>query len=204
MIGTDNVVYNYDVTSNTWTSNGPGPSLNGFSFVEALDGNLYACQNSTTSLQVRHLGTWSSITLPAACSVAGGVNAVAHEVYVKTYGSAGFSVINSLSNTVSRTITDGTSTGENTSSAAVLDGAFFVRSSDGNILRLDGTSGTRTDTGTDPTGAYDAMIGEPQAGVVFVKSDSGFSAYSPSLNMLTPLAAGPSTQSTLGTLTVTY
>ena len=204
MLGTNNTVYDYDVTADAWTADGAGPSIGSYAFLEWLDGNLYACSANSATLHVRQANVWSTIALSAPCSAAGGVDATAHEVYVKTFGQAGFSVIDSLTNTVSRTIIDATSIAENTSSAAALSGELYTRSINGDILALDTTTGSRVDTGADPTGLFDAMVTEPDRQVVYIKSSTGFSTYSPSLGTFTALSAGPANQATVGTITLTY
>lgn len=201
MIGVDGNVYAYSHATDSWTADGMAPALSSFSFLRALDDNLYACENSTQTMYVRHGGVWSTIALPQPCSVAGGVDAAAHEVYVKTNSSAGFTVIDTLTNTVVRSLADSTPIAENTSSAATLAGQFYTRSASGPIYKRDGTTGALTNTGTDPGGTYAGFAAEPQSGIVYAKGATTFTAYRPATNAVTTLSAGPN-QSTLSAITV--
>ncbi|HJL20185.1 MAG TPA: hypothetical protein RMH99_31250, partial [Sandaracinaceae bacterium LLY-WYZ-13_1] len=208
MLGTDDVVYEYDPTADTWTDTGiagPTPGLGSFAFFRHARGKLYACAASTTTMHVHDGSTWSSITLPHQCSIAGGVDPGAGEVYVKELATSTYSVIDVATDTVVRTLTDATAIGENTSSAAPLDGFFYLRNTTGNIFRFDGLTGERTDTGLNPgdSGRYAAMFADPGERVIYVHSETGFDIYEPGRGTLTALPTGP-TQSTLGTITLTY
>lgn len=191
MLGTDGNVYLYTSSSNSWAVNGTGVSLSNFAFFAAADGNLYACSATSSTLNIRSGGTWSTLTLPAPCSLAGGLDAIAHELYIQTYGTAGFSVIDTRTNTLARTVTNGTVIGENSSSAAPLYGQFYTRNYGGDILRVDGTSGTLTDTGVDPTQQHNGFAADPSRGVIYTSASGVFNSYDPASGALTSLAASP-------------
>lgn len=203
-VGVDNNVYIYDILTNAWRNDGPGPNLSGLSFFEAQDGKLFACTAQSTTLNIRTAGTWSTLTLPFPCSVAGGVDPVQHEIYVKKYGDASFTVVSSTTNTVVRTINDTTGIGENTSSAAYYGGKFYVRSGSGDMFSLDSVSGTRVDTGVDPGELWPGFTTDAPAHVIYIKGQNTFHAYDPVTNTLKSLAGGPTSQSTLATITTTY
>ena len=191
MLGTDGNVYLYTSSSNSWAVNGTGVSLSNFAFFAAADGDLYACAADTTTLNIRSRGTWSTLTLPAPCSLAGGLDAIAHELYIQRYGTAGFFVIDTRTGTLARTVTNGTVIGENSSSAAPLYGQFYTRNYGGDILRVDGTSGTLTDTGVDPTQQHNGFAADPSRGVIYTSASGVFNSYDPASGALTSLAASP-------------
>ena len=204
MLGTDNDIYEYDVATDVWTRRMAGPGgITSYAFFQWLNGNFYLCQQSTSTLHIYSGGAWSTRSLSSTCSIAGGTDPVANEVYVKRYGQAGFWVVDASTNAIVRTITDGTSIAENTSSGAVLGGTFYTRSGGGQIFALDGTSGARTATGDDPGGSYPGFSTDHASRVIYMHSSSGFSSYDPSTGVFTPLATGP-TQSTVGTITQTF
>ncbi|HJL05441.1 MAG TPA: hypothetical protein RMH85_30350 [Polyangiaceae bacterium LLY-WYZ-15_(1-7)] len=204
MLGTDNNVYEYDVDADAWSMAfaGPTPAPTSFSFVRYLDGKLYVCDAQSTTLHV-YDGAWSTVTLPNTCSIAGGTDPAANEVYVKRYNQRGFMVIDATTDTLAREVNDATSIGENTSSASAYAGDFYVRATTGNVIRMDGTTGATTDTGVDPTGSYAAFYTDHDAGSIYLHSQSGFVRYDVAAGTSTPLTTGP-TQSTLGTIALTY
>ncbi len=204
-LGTDNNIYIYDILTNAWTTDGAGPgSLSNFAFFEAQDSKLFVCEAGTTTLSVRAAGTWSSVTLPIQCSIAGGVDPAKHEIYIKEFGQAGFTVVNSQTNAVVRTISDTTNIGENTSSAAFYGGKFFTRDSSGTILSLDGVTGARTDTGVDPGDYYPGFVTDAPSHLIYIKGGNNMGTYDPTTNTYKSLAGGPTTQGTLATITTTY
>jgi len=204
MYGTDNFVYEYTPSTNSWTKLFSGPAVNGGQFgnFQYYNGTTYLCASNTTTLNIHNGSAWSTLTLSAPCSLAGGIDASAKEIYVKTYGQAGFSVINPATNTLARTLTDTTSIGENTSSGAALNGVFYTRNSTGNLYALNGATGARTDTGLDPGGSYPGFATDPVAGVIYMLSSTTFKSYKPSTGFTT-LTFGPN-EGTLASITLTY
>jgi hypothetical protein len=164
---------------------------------------MFLCQSSSTSLHIHDGTSWlAPIALSAPCSVAGSVDPIGGEVYIKTYNQAGFSVVSWSSQSVVRTITNTTSIGENTASGAYLAGSFYTRNSTGPVHALNSVTGALTTTTADPGGFYPGFAADHGSGIIYMLSDSTFRAYRPPTGMTT-LAFGPS-ESTLATITTTY
>lgn len=204
MLGTDNNVYRYDVAGDAWAMEmaGPPSAPSTFAFFRRLNGKFYVCSADGTTLSI-YDGAWSTVTLPNRCSIAGGVDPSTNEVFVKRYDQRGFMVIDAATDMLDREITEAMTTGENTSSAAAFGGDFYVRGVTGNVFRLDGTTGAVTDLGVDPTGSYAGFYADHDGRALYLHSSTGFLRYDFDAGMSTMLTTGP-TQSTLGTIAVTY
>jgi len=203
MVGSDDNIYEYNVTTDSWANLMAAPvAFTTRVMFRVVNEKMYVCQSNTTTLHV-YDGAWTTVTLANNCSIAAGKDESASELYIKTYGNAGFTVIDATTDAVARTITDATSTGENTSSGAYVDGAWYTRNSDGNIFALDSVTGAFTDTGDDPGGTWNAFYGDSTGGLLYIHSAAGFDAYDPTTGAFTSLTTGP-TQGTLGTIAITY
>lgn len=200
LIGLDNTIYQYDIDGDAWSPSaipGPGEDLvvEPIGYFKWTDQGFYYLHDYEQTLRRYKDGMWHAIPLTSRGACAGSWVRSEHALYIRTWNEMGFQVIDTMTDTIVRTIADDTTITENSRFGSLSGGSFYTRTFTGTLQRLDAVTGVKTDTGLLPTAHHNASDTDVTTGRVYIGGyedlPSVFQVYDPENNQLTTLAPSP-------------